>query len=109
MTVAAYLNPDEIIRDFAGTCRRYGGVGGVGGVRLFCRAEQPQRVFCMVNMTDGAATAANAVQGYVSGTTVCSLVSVPPGFLCGRRKEGQLAVALCDDCHMADERTFAPL
>lgn len=95
-----YMNPKHILADSAGLCAPH---GVVDNIRLFCRTEHPRRVFCMINMTEGAEQAAKAIDGHVIGTIVCRLVPLSPDFHCARRKAGNMLASACDDCYMVGE------
>ncbi len=101
--LGAFATPEDILSDSAELCRHY---GVVDNVRLFCRSEHPRRVFCMVNMPEGAEAAARALDGYAIGTIVSRLVPVSTMFHCPRRPNGKMLALSCDDCFLACESTL---
>lgn len=88
--------PMEILHAFT---ERLAPFGPIQALRLFCRADQPQQLLCMVQMDSGATTAvANVPRAFVTGTDVCTLIDVPHHFSCENRAAGQMKVSSCSAC-----------
>lgn len=77
-------------------CAAHGPVRSVG---LFCRADRPEQLLCMVQMDANAAAAAAALErSFLTGHDLCTFVKVGPEFGCEQRAAGRMMVPNCSAC-----------
>ncbi len=95
----AFLNPEEIFRFIAAGSDHD---GGRNSVRLFCHEGRPRQVMCILGapLDDQSRILANGSL-YAARSGLTKVFYVSEAFRCANRKDGQLAVRSCDDCHAA--------
>lgn len=91
-----FASPHEILHAFA---ERLSPHGTIQALRLFCRADRPEQLLCMVQMDSGAtAAAAELSRSFVTGSDVCTFVDVPTHFTCDNRSAGRMKLQTCSEC-----------
>jgi hypothetical protein len=93
----AHATPEDLMSHYARACASY---GKVTELKLFCHAEYPRDVFCMITLRGNLDAAASALSAHQAGTTLCRIVPLTAHFTCTNRREGTLSARSCNACQM---------